>query len=218
MNPSGAAGGRRPASLYGIADVGLLGAGRTEAAIAVMAESGLRTIQLRAKDLAGGELHALGERLCRRLEGWAGELWIDDRVDLALLLPFAGVHLGQRDLPPRQARALLPAATAIGGSTHDEAQLAAGDADPAADWLALGPIFPTGSKVDPDPVVGLDGLRRLRPRTGKPLIAIGGIDADRLPEVLAAGADSAAVLSALCRGDVATNCRRLLAAAAGRAA
>jgi thiamine-phosphate pyrophosphorylase len=213
-----AAAERRPAALYGIADVGLLGSAETEGAVATMAEAGLRTLQLRAKGLAGGELFRLAERLCRRLEGWPGELWIDDRVDLALLLPFSGVHLGQRDLPPRSARALLGPATAIGWSTHDGEQLAAGDAEPAADWLALGPIFPTRSKADPDPPVGLDGLRRLRSGTAKPLVAIGGIDAERLPEVLAAGADSAAVLSALCRGDVAANCRRLLAAASGGAA
>jgi len=208
------AGARRPATLYGIADVEMLGAERVEPAIAVMVEAGLGTIQLRTKRLADRELAVLSERLLRRLEAWPGELWIDDRVDLARLLPFAGVHLGQRDLPPAAARPLLPAPTAIGWSTHDEAQLVAGDADPAADWLALGPILPTASKANPDPLVGLVGLRRLRARTAKPLVAIGGLDADSAPRALEAGADAVAVLSALCRGDVAANCRRLLAAVA----
>jgi thiamine-phosphate pyrophosphorylase len=203
---------RRPAAVYAIADLGLLGTG-AEAAVAAMAEAGIETIQLRAKRLADDELFRLAERLLGRLEGWPGELWIDDRADFALLLPFAGVHLGQRDLPPAAVRPLLPERTAIGWSTHDESQLAAGAADPAVDWLALGPIFPTASKADPDPVVGLEGLARLAPAARKPLVAIGGIDAERLPRVLEAGADSAAILSALCRGDVAANSRRLLVAA-----
>jgi thiamine-phosphate pyrophosphorylase len=107
----------------------------------------------------------------------------------------------------------LPAATAIGRSTHDEAQLARADRDPDADWLAIGPIFATTTKADPDPVVGLERLAAMRPRTAKPLIAIGGIEERNIARVLASGADSAAVLSAICDGDVGANCRRLLAAA-----
>ncbi len=84
---------------------------------------------------------------------------------------------------------------------------------PEVDLVALGPIFSTGSKREPDPVVGLERLRRARGKTFKPLVAIGGIDAQRVPEVLAAGADSVAVLAAVCRGDVVANCRRLLESA-----
>jgi thiamine-phosphate pyrophosphorylase len=81
------------------------------------------------------------------------------------------------------------------------------------DVIAVGPVFPTGGKERPDPVVGLGFVRWARARTGKPLVAIGGIDVDNVASVLAAGADSAAVLGAVCRGDVEENCRRLLAAA-----
>jgi len=203
----------RPSPVYAIADVGILGAGRTADAVVAMAEAGIGTVQLRAKRLDDAALAALADELLRRLAGWPGGLWIDDRVDLAVAYPFQGVHLGQRDLPPAEARALLPAERLVGGSTHDAAQLAAGEADGAVDWLALGPIFATASKDDPDPVVGLATLARLRGRTRKPLVAIGGIDAGNLASVLAAGADAAAVLSAVCRGDVAANCRRLLRAA-----
>lgn len=207
----------RPGRVYVLADAGRIPPDRLPAAAAEMAAAGIETIQLRAKSLADDALWRLAEELCARLTGWPGTLWIDDRVDLAMALPFAGVHLGQRDLPPAEARRLLPERVLVGRSTHDREQLEAADAEPAADWLALGPIFPTASKSDPDPALGLERLGELRRATAKPLVAIGGIDAGNLARVLAAGADSAAVLSAACDGDVAANCRRLLAAARGAA-
>jgi thiamine-phosphate pyrophosphorylase len=106
----------------------------------------------------------------------------------------------------------------IGLSTHDEGQFAAADADPAVDVIAVGPVFPTTGKEDPDPVVGLELVRWARERTRKPLVAIGGIGAGNVASVLAAGADAAAVLGAVCRGgvrEVRANCLRLTAAAEG---
>jgi thiamine-phosphate pyrophosphorylase len=207
---------RRPGRIYAIADATLLGSRNLPPAVAALAAAGIETVQLRVKRTDDATFFGLCEATLRVLAGWSGELWIDDRADLARVLPFAGVHLGQRDLPPAAARRLLPADRAIGWSTHSRAQLVAGEADAAVDWLALGPVFPTASKADPDPVVGLAGLATLRPLTRKPLVAIGGIDADNVAAVLAAGADAAAVLSAVCRGDVAANARRLLRAAEGR--
>lgn len=207
--------GRRPGPLYAIADAGRIPPARLPDAVEEMAAAGVETIQLRAKNVTDRELWRLSERLLARLEGWTGELWIDDRVDLAAALPFAGVHLGQRDLPPALARPLLPAPAAIGSSTHDERQAAAADGDPAVDWVAIGPVYPTRSKEQPDPVLGPPGVAAARARTAKPLIAIGGIDERTIAAVLGAGADSAAVISAVCEGDVAANCRRLLAAARG---
>jgi thiamine-phosphate pyrophosphorylase len=207
-----AAAAPRPGRLYGIADAGLLGAAATADAIVAMADAGLATIQLRAKRLDDRPLGAICEEAFRRLVGWAGALWIDDRADFGRLFPFAGVHLGQHDVPPARARGFLPADRAIGFSTHDEGQLRAADSDPATDWIALGPIFATASKEAPDPVVGLARLAELRGATAKPLVAIGGIDAGNAAAVLAAGADSVAVLAALCRGDLTANCRALLAA------
>jgi thiamine-phosphate pyrophosphorylase len=203
----------RPGRIYAIADAGRIPAESLPAAVATMAEAGIATIQLRVKRLDDRALFRLAEATLAALDGWSGELWIDDRVDLALALPFAGVHLGRLDLPAAAARALLPAAAGIGVSTHDRSQLDEADADPAADWVALGPIFPTSTKENPDPIVGLAELAALRARTSKPLIAIGGIDAGNLAAVLGAGADSVAVISAIADGDVAANCRRLLAAA-----
>jgi thiamine-phosphate pyrophosphorylase len=205
--------GRRPGRLYAIADAERIPPARIGGAIAEMAAAGVVTIQLRAKALADRELWRLAEEVLSRLEGWRGELWIDDRADLAAALPFAGVHLGQRDLQPARARPLLPETTAIGFSTHDERQAGTAEADPAVDWVAIGPVYPTVSKPNPDPVLGLGRLAAVRACTAKPLIAIGGIDERTIAAVLAAGADAAAVISAVCDGDVGANCRRLLDAA-----
>ncbi len=101
----------------------------------------------------------------------------------------------------------------IGLSTHGEEQLIAADADPEVDVIAVGPVFPTTSKDRPDPVVGLPFIARARALTPKKLVAIGGIDEANVAQVLAAGADAAAVLGAVCHGNVRANCRRLLAAA-----
>jgi thiamine-phosphate pyrophosphorylase len=210
-----------PSAIYAIADAEALAPRSLAAGALAMAEAGIATIQLRAKRLDDRKLHAESERAVRALEGWSGTLWIDDRVDLARILPFAGVHLGQLDLPPSTARKLLPETRLIGASTHGPAQFDAARADPAVDWIAFGPVFPTTSKRDPDPVVGLEALAALarRDRDGssgrsKPLVAIGGIDAGNLRAVLDAGADAAVVLSAVSSGDVAADCRRLLAALA----
>ena len=204
----------RPGRIYAIADADALAPrGLAEGAL-IMAEAGIMTIQLRAKHLADEVLFCEAERCLRLLEGWPGTLWVDDRVDLAMLLPLAGVHLGGEDLPAAAARRLLPPTVRIGVSTHDGEQLALAEREAAADWVALGPIFATRSKRDPDPVVGLDRMKALRKSTSKPLIAIGGVQRENVAAVLAAGADAAAVISAVCLGDIARNCRALLSAAA----
>jgi thiamine-phosphate pyrophosphorylase len=158
-------------------------------------EAGARILQFRHKSFfsrsAFQEANRIAE-LCRS----AGALFVvNDRADIAMLLN-AGLHLGQDDLAPAHARRILPAATIIGFSTHNEDQLRAGDLKPV-DYLAIGPIFATGSKQNPDPVVGLDRLRALRQLTQKPLVAIGGITRESAPQVFEAGADSVAILGDL---------------------
>ena len=201
--------------IYAIADVEALHPVPLPAAVRDMAEAGIRWIQVRAKHLSGGELCRQVEACCRALEGSEVRLWVDDRADVAALFPpaeVAGLHVGQRDLPPVQARRVVGDEMWIGLSTHGEEQLRAADADAEVDVIAVGPIFPTTGKAAPDPVVGLEFLRRARELTAKPLVAIGGIDAGNVGEVLAAGADAAAVIGAVCRGDVRANARRLIAA------
>ena len=206
--------GQRPGRIYAIADAEALAPRSLSEAAKTMADAGIETIQLRAKRLDDQRLFTEVERTLRGLEGWAGSLWIDDRVDLAMTLPLSGVHLGREDVPAATARGLLAPACRIGVSTHDESQVEEAAADAASDWVALGPIFPTSSKQNPDPVVGLERLRTSRGRVQKPLIAIGGIRIADVAAVLAAGADSVAIISALCTGDLARNCRDLLRAAA----
>ncbi|MES1241600.1 MAG: thiamine phosphate synthase [Acidobacteriota bacterium] len=205
---------RASGTIYAIADVEALHPTPLSAAVREMADAGIRWIQVRAKRLSGGELFRQLEACCRVLEGSGADLWVDDRADLAALLPVAGVHVGQTDLPPAAVRRVVGGGVRIGLSTHGEEQLLAADADPDVDVIAVGPVFPTTGKENPDPVVGVGFVRWARERTAKTLVAIGGIGAGNVREVLDAGADAAAVIGAVCRGgDVKANARRLLAAA-----
>lgn len=197
--------------IYAIADVEALHPVPLPAAVRAMAEAGIPWIQVRAKQLSGAELCRQVEACCRALEGSGVRLWVDDRADVAALFPVAGLHVGQTDLPPAEARRVVGDEMWIGQSTHDEEQLRAADADPEVDVIAVGPVFPTTGKERPDPVVGLDFLRRARKLTARPLVAIGGIHSGNVAEVIAAGADAAAVIGAVCRGDVRANALRLIA-------
>jgi thiamine-phosphate pyrophosphorylase len=201
-------------TVYAIADAEALAPRPLPEAVAEMAGAGIRWIQVRGKKLSGEAWYRALEGCCRALEGSGAELWVDDRADLAALFPVAGLHLGQADLPPAAARNVVGRNVRIGLSTHDEEQLRAADADPEVDVIAVGPVFSTTGKENPDPVVGLEFVARARKLTAKPLVAIGGIGAGNVAQVLAAGADAAAVLGAVCRGDAGANSRRLLAVAA----
>ena len=161
-------------------------------------EGGARILQVRHKGLFTRGVFAEIERvaaLCRE----AGALFVlNDRADIARLAG-AGLHLGQDDLTPEEARRVVGAETVIGFSTHNERQFRDAINQPA-DYVALGPIFSTGSKQNPDPVVGLEELRRLRPLTTRPVVAIGGITRANANSVLMAGADSVAVIGDLFSG------------------
>jgi thiamine-phosphate pyrophosphorylase len=125
-------------------------------------------------------------------------LIMNDRADLCLAADFDGVHVGQEDLSPEAVRGIIGAERWLGVSTHNPDQLR--DADlTSADYLAIGPVFATSSKDRPDPVVGLEGVRRARALTRKPLVAIGGITRANAASVIEAGADSVAVISDLLR-------------------
>lgn len=199
--------------IYALADLDALDGIGLSDAVERMAASGIGWIQVRAKRASDEELAEEVERCCRALEGSAAELWLNDRPDLAAMLPVSGVHLGQSDLPPAAARGILGTKIRIGRSTHGRRQVEEAEADPAVDVVAIGPVFETTGKATPEPTVGLDGVREARRATGKPLIAIGGIDEGRIGEVLAAGADSVAMMGAVCHGPIELNCRRLIARA-----
>jgi thiamine-phosphate pyrophosphorylase len=123
-------------------------------------------------------------------------LIMNDRADLALAADFDGVHVGQDDLSPEAVRKIIGPNRWLGVSTHNPEQVAEAD-QTSADYLAIGPVFSTSSKDKPDPVVGLEGVRRARALTRKPLVAIGGITRANAAPVIAAGADSVAVISDL---------------------
>lgn len=125
-------------------------------------------------------------------------LIMNDRADLALAAGFDGVHIGQDDLSPESVRKIIGPDRWLGVSTHNPEQLAEADLT-SADYLAIGPVFSTSSKENPDPVVGLEGVRRARQLTRKPLVAIGGITRANAASVIEAGADSVAVISDLLR-------------------
>jgi thiamine-phosphate pyrophosphorylase len=164
-------------------------------AAAQILEAGAQILQLRHKGFFSRDVFETLERvalLCRQARV---TFVVNDRADLARLVD-AAVHVGQDDLTPSVVRRIVGSETLVGFSTHNEAQLRAAEAEPA-DYLALGPIFGTVSKQNPDPQVGLEGLRRLRPLTVRPLVAIGGIARENAREVLAAGADSVAVIGGL---------------------
>lgn len=162
------------------------------------ADHGVRLFQYRNKHASMKDAYRLGGEL-RRVSADAGVLFIvNDRCDLALALDADGVHVGQTDVSVPDARVLLGRNKIVGVSTHtpDQVVAAAGD---QPDYIAYGPIFSTPTKPDHEPVVGIRGLREIRPLLSVPLFAIGGISAERLTQVTQAGADGAAVISAVLR-------------------
>ncbi len=159
----------------------------------VLGGTGVRLVQLRAKQASSEALLAEVKEL-RSLLPPEISLIVNDRADVAQLSQAAGVHLGQDDLPVPAARRLLGPDKLIGVSTHNPEQIEAAASAPV-DYLAFGPIFPTATKADTQPVVGCAGLREVRKRTSKPLMAIGGITPANAAQAIEAGADSVAVIS-----------------------
>ena len=164
-------------------------------AAAAYLEGGAAILQIRHKAHWSRDLFAASQEVARLCREAGASLIINDRADFAALLN-AGLHLGQDDLSPRDARKVLGSNAIIGLSSHSAAQLAAAAGEPV-DYVALGPIFATASKRQPDAVVGLDGIRRCRGLMEKPLVAIGGITLDNARDVWTAGADSVAVIAGL---------------------
>ncbi len=170
------------------------GWGSVDAARAILG-AGARILQFRHKGSFTRDVFEEMERVAELCREHRAQFVVNDRADLARLLD-AGLHLGQEDLTPSQARIVTGPEMWIGYSTHNADQLRAAAQEPA-DYLAIGPIFGTASKENPDPVVGIEGLRRLRPLTDRPLVAIGGITRTTAASVIEAGADSVAVIGDL---------------------
>jgi len=179
--------------LYVILDAGMLTEPAAVTAQKLM-DAGVKLLQYRAKHATAREFWAES----RAIEGVASRakcrFIVNDRPDVAYLAGADGVHVGQEDLEVADAREIMGPDRWVGVSTHNLEQFRQAAAT-SADYIAVGPIFQTSSKANPDPVVGTELLRRVRALTEKPIVAIGGITLERAPEVIAAGADSVAVIS-----------------------
>jgi thiamine-phosphate pyrophosphorylase len=184
--------------LYAILDAGYFpDANALFTAANELVSAGVTLIQYRNKS---GNARVMLEqtRELRKCFGSSIRLIMNDRADLCLAADFDGVHVGQDDLTPESVRRIIDQKRWLGVSTHNPEQLREADLT-SADYLAIGPVFTTSSKERPDPVVGLEGVRRARALTRKPLVAIGGITRANAASVIEAGVDSLAVISDLLR-------------------
>jgi len=160
---------------------------------------GARIIQLRDKNLCGKELLCIARELKLLCEKHNALFIVNDYLDIALASDADGLHLGQDDLPVATARKFLPVVTLLGCSVSTARQAKEAESQ-GADYIATGAVFPTDTKKDIE-VVGLDVLREIKKATDLPLVAIGGINRDNMPDVLASGADSVAVIGAILKAD-----------------
>jgi thiamine-phosphate pyrophosphorylase len=166
-----------------------------ETAAAAFLEGGAGILQIRHKGHWSREIYASATQIAKLCREAGVQFVVNDRADFALLLD-AALHIGQDDISPRDARQLMGTEAIIGFSSHNPTQLCAAGGEPV-NYVALGPIFGTISKLNPDPIVGIEELRQCRSLTDKPLVAIGGITLENAPDVWRAGADSAAVIAGL---------------------
>lgn len=183
--------------VYPILDTQLLSMKQCDLETAATAwlDAGVGILQFRHKIQWTREVLEQAERIAAQCRDRQAIFVVNDRADMAKLLN-AGLHVGQDDMLPREARQLLGDVTLLGYSTHNRRQLEDASAEPV-DYVAIGPIFATSSKHNPDPVVGLDGLRQCRALSTRPLVAIGGITRQTAASVFVAGADAVAVIADL---------------------
>jgi thiamine-phosphate pyrophosphorylase len=185
--------------LYPIVDAAQLGGFSVPGLVAGLIKGGARLLQLRAKREADAELLELAREAVAAAHARGARLVVNDRPDVAVIVGADGVHVGQQDLSPSDARRVLGASAIVGVSTHSLEQARAASVEPV-DYVAIGPVFETRSKAQPDPVVGLELLRGARSLVRQPLVAIGGIARTNLPSVVATGVDGVAVISDLLSG------------------
>jgi thiamine-phosphate pyrophosphorylase len=181
--------------IYPITDVKLSGLSHAEQ-VRRLAEGGARLIQLRDKLSSPREFYEAALEAMKLARSLGVKIIINDRIDIALAVEADGAHVGQDDLPVEEARLLLGRDRMLGFSTHTLKQALAADSM-AVDYIAIGPVFQTTTKENPDPTIGLELLREAKRQVSKPLVAIGGIRLESAPKVIEAGADSLAIISDL---------------------
>jgi thiamine-phosphate pyrophosphorylase len=180
--------------LYPITDRRLTGLSHAEQ-VERLCRGGAELIQLREKEMTPRQFYEEAVRAVEVAKRHEAKIIINDRVDIAIAVEADGVHLGQDDLPPFEARQILGDRAIIGFSTHSLSQTVAAEKLPI-DYLAIGPIFTTQTKVKPDPALGLQGLRAITQQLihSHPLVAIGGIRRETVTDIMAAGTDSVAIM------------------------
>jgi len=197
-------------SLYLVTDRGLI-RGRDPVSLVLEAvRGGVSAVQLREKNCPAGEFVQLAGNLKDRLAESKVPLIINDRVDVALAAGADGVHIGQEDIPYHQVRSMLGPDRIIGLSVNTYAQLMEADRT-GVDYLSLSPVYPTPTKKDTKEPFGLEGLRKARSMTQKPLITIGGVNKQNLASIMATGMDGVALVSAICAADSPEDAARELA-------
>lgn len=183
--------------LYVILDAALIPSDELELA-SRLADAGVRLLQYRSKSASPRKVFETAKRLASHLVPHGVSFIVNDRPDIAALADATGVHVGQDDLDVEAARRVVGTDKWVGVSTHNLEQFQHAAAT-SADYIAVGPIFPTDSKTNPDPTVGVEFVRKVRRLTEKPIVAIGGITLENAPHVIDAGADSVAVIGDILR-------------------
>ena len=190
----------RPAmdlTLYLVAGTDVVGGQPLEAVVEAAVRGGVTLVQLREKAMSDGDLVDLARRVKARLAPLGVPLIVNDRVEVARAAGADGVHLGIDDVAAAHAREILGSAGIVGVSAGTEAEAAL--VDPAqADYAGVGSVYPTATKPDAGPAIGLEGLSALRRKIPLPVVAIGGIGAGNAAEVMATGVEGIAVVSAIC--------------------
>ncbi|HKG22863.1 MAG TPA: thiamine phosphate synthase [Blastocatellia bacterium] len=195
--------------IYPITDPRLSGLSHAEQ-VERLAGAGATFIQLRDKTAGPNEFYKAALDAVAAARRLNVRIVINDRADIALAVGADGVHLGQDDPPPEAVRRVVGPGFIIGYSTHNLEQALRADSAPV-DYVAVGPVFRTATKEDPDPVVGLDAVRAIKSRISKPLVAIGGITLERSRSLVEAGADSLAIISDLfSTGNIAERARQFI--------
>lgn len=183
--------------LYVILDAALLTVPETQCA-QKFADAGVRLLQYRNKLASARELFLSSQKLASLLSPLGVSFVVNDRADVAALAGADGVHVGKEDLGVEEARHVMGPEKLVGLSTHDLEQFQRAAAS-SANYIAVGPVFSTATKANPDPVLGTEFLRKIRLLTDKPIVAIGGITLERAAAIIDAGADSVAVISDILR-------------------
>lgn len=197
--------------LYVMLDAALIPSDELELALK-FADAGVRLLQYRNKSAAPKKVFETSQRLASRLGPRGVSFIVNDRPDIAALTRATGVHVGQDDLDVEAARSVVGRNKWIGVSTHNIEQFRQA-LTTSADYVAVGPVFPTSTKANPEPTIGVEFIRQIRGLTDKPIVAIGGITLENAAQVIQFGADSVAVVSDILRtADPVDRARRYLAA------